>query len=200
MDTIHIKDIEHYQPSYNDGRRLIWIRWDIDSVGSYKISKLNPAQRWLFIHMICMETRNAKPIPKDLDWLAHEARHTRGTIENDLNVMLELDLIETTPFVKVSKERHDKDKEIVKEIIDDLNRVCNAKYKYSTPKTVEMVRARIKEGFGIEDFKKVHRLKFKDWNNAKMRTYLRPHTLYSTKFEGYLNQREDNLSKYEVQK
>lgn len=45
------------------------------------------------------------------------------------------------------------------------------------------------EGFGVEDFKKVHRVKNEDWcDDIKMKKFLRPDTLYSPKFENYLNQ------------
>lgn len=79
----------------------------------------------------------------------------------------------------------------IKSIIEDLNLVCSTSYKYKTPKTKELIKTRLKEGFTVEDFKKVHRNKFADWsNNADMVKFLRPETLYSNKFEGYLNEKQ----------
>jgi uncharacterized phage protein (TIGR02220 family) len=76
----------------------------------------------------------------------------------------------------------------IKDVIEDLNTVCNTNYKYSTPKTKELIKTRMKEGFTLEDFKKVHRNMHKAWFcDEKMREFLRPITLYSNKFESYLN-------------
>ena len=79
-------------------------------------------------------------------------------------------------------------KDIV-EIVDYLNLKCNTKYKASTSKTQSMIRARIKEKFTVADFKKVIDIKAAEWgNDEKMKKYLRPETLFGTKFESYLNQ------------
>jgi len=89
------------------------------------------------------------------------------------------------------KDTLDNVKNTLKEIIDDLNAVLGTSYKYTTVKTKELIKARLKEGFTIEDFKKVHRKKFAEWGtDNKMRPFLRPQTLYSNKFEAYLNQPE----------
>ena len=48
----------------------------------------------------------------------------------------------------------------------------------------------MKEGFTVDDFKTVIKKKFDEWGNDKqMSKYLRPETLFGTKFEGYLNQK-----------
>ena len=95
MNTIHIKNLEDYQPSYNDGRNLIWIRWDIDTISNYKISKLNPSQRWLFISIICLETKAKKPIPYDEDWIAKASDYPKNCISKDLKMLQQLGLIVT---------------------------------------------------------------------------------------------------------
>lgn len=79
-------------------------------------------------------------------------------------------------------------KEIV-EIINYLNDVADKKYKHSTQKTQKHISARFNDGFSVEDFKKVIDIKTAEWKNDKnMNKYLRPETLFGTKFEGYLNQ------------
>lgn len=75
-------------------------------------------------------------------------------------------------------------------IIDDLNKTINGKYKATTPKTQELIRARWKESFRLEDFQYVHKVKAAEWlHDPYWHKFLRPSTLYGTKFEGYLNQR-----------
>lgn len=92
-----------------------------------------------------------------------------------------------------------KEKEIVKrknhledynEIIDYLNLKTNSSYKSTTPKTRELIKARYNEGFTLDDFKQVIDNKVSSWgSDEKMVTYLRPETLFSNKFEGYLNEK-----------
>ena len=81
---------------------------------------------------------------------------------------------------------------IIKEIISDINLILNSSYKPSSSKTRDLIEARLKEGFTLADFKTVHRKMAKAWGlDNKMRQYLRPLTLYSNKFESYLNRPED---------
>lgn len=76
------------------------------------------------------------------------------------------------------------------EIIDYLNRSCNTKFRASTQKTKSLIKARWNEGFRFEHFKKVIHQKKTQWlNDPNMSKYLRPETLFGTKFEGYLNER-----------
>ena len=81
----------------------------------------------------------------------------------------------------------------VNDVIDYLNMKCNTHYKATTPKTRKLVETRKKEGFTLEDFKTVIDNKFNEWHgNEKMEMYLRPETLFGTKFEPYLNQKPKN--------
>lgn len=82
--------------------------------------------------------------------------------------------------------------DIVK-IIDYLNATTGKKFKASTPKTVSMITSRTREGFTVEDFTKVVDVKFDEWGHLpEWNKYLRPETLFGTKFETYLNQKSDN--------
>lgn len=84
---------------------------------------------------------------------------------------------------------------IIKNIINYLNTTCNTKYRYTTRATQDKIKARLNEGFTEEDFYTVIDTKYAEWgNNKDMEQYLRPETLFGTKFESYLNQRRDNAS------
>lgn len=74
------------------------------------------------------------------------------------------------------------------EIIDYLNSKCSKHYKHCNRIAREKIRARWNEGFRLEDFKLVIDVKAYDWlNDTKMNKYLRPDTLFGSKFEIYLN-------------
>lgn len=75
-----------------------------------------------------------------------------------------------------------------KEIIEYLNGKLNTKYKSTSQKTQSLVRARLRDGYTVDDFEKVIDTKCSEWLNTSMSKYLRPETLFSNKFESYLNQ------------
>jgi uncharacterized phage protein (TIGR02220 family) len=76
------------------------------------------------------------------------------------------------------------------EIIHYLNEKTSSAYKPSTPKTQELIKARVGEGFTLEDFKRVIDIKTAEWlHDHHMCKYLRPATLFGSKFESYLNQK-----------
>ncbi|MFC0525807.1 conserved phage C-terminal domain-containing protein [Pontibacillus salicampi] len=75
------------------------------------------------------------------------------------------------------------------EIVNYLNHTAGTKYKHTTKKTQALIKARWNEGFGLDDFTNVINTKVNEWiNDSNMKKYLRPETLFSPKFEGYLNQ------------
>ncbi|MBS4200303.1 conserved phage C-terminal domain-containing protein [Bacillus sp. FJAT-49732] len=76
------------------------------------------------------------------------------------------------------------------EIVTYLNDVANTNYRHATKKTKDLIKARWNEGFRLNDFKTVIDIKTKEWlSDNKMNMYLRPETLFGTKFESYLNQK-----------
>lgn len=92
---------------------------------------------------------------------------------------------------KSCRAKHDRVDEKIpyKEIVDYLNSKTDKNYRPTTAKTKDLIKARYNEGFRLDEFKKVIDNKVIDWsNNEKMNKYLRPETLFSNKFEGYLNE------------
>lgn len=78
---------------------------------------------------------------------------------------------------------------IYKNIIDYLNLRLGTNYKSTSIKTRALIDARLNDGFTEEDFKIVIDKKYYKWHDTDMEQYLRPETLFSNKFESYLNQR-----------
>ncbi len=73
-------------------------------------------------------------------------------------------------------------------IINYLNHITGKVFRANTAETKALVRARLNDGFTIDDFKKVINIKAKQWLNGDNYMYLRPKTLFGTKFEGYLQE------------
>ena len=81
--------------------------------------------------------------------------------------------------------------EIVREVVKYLNDRTGKHYLPTTRLTQNKIIARINEGFTTEDFIRVIDVKAMEWMNTDREKYLRPETLFGTKFEGYLNQRPE---------
>lgn len=81
-----------------------------------------------------------------------------------------------------------KEPDPTEEVIDHLNRRAGTHYRATTASTRKLIKARLREGFTVEDIKQVIDKKCADWlNNPAMVEYLRPETLFGSKFESYLN-------------
>lgn len=86
-------------------------------------------------------------------------------------------------------------------IIDFLNEKTGSRYRAGTDGTQRKIRARLNDGFQVDDFKRVIAHMAAKWrNDAKMAQYLRPETLFGTKFESYLNDAIRAGQKAEAQK
>ncbi|HDR6300286.1 TPA: phage replisome organizer N-terminal domain-containing protein [Bacillus cereus] len=119
---------------------------------------------------------------------SHGTSHNDVTdIDKDLDKDLDIDL----------KEKHSP--EIIQdsaqsipyqEIVDYLNMQAKTNYKHTSKKTQDLIRARWKEGFRLTHFQQVIDIKASQWiDNTEMSGYLRPLTLFGTKFESYLNEK-----------
>lgn len=72
-------------------------------------------------------------------------------------------------------------------IVEYLNQKAGTKYRASSKSTSQHIHARLEEGFSVDDFKTVIDKKCAEWIGTEFAQYLRPATLFGTKFEGYLN-------------
>ena len=86
----------------------------------------------------------------------------------------------------------------IKEVIDYLNEKTNKNFRYTTKKTQTLIKTLLKNKYTVEDIKKVIDIKVKQWGkDKKMKIYLRPETLFGSKFEAYLNE-EPNEEIYQI--
>ena len=97
--------------------------------------------------------------------------------------------LEETAIKDLEKTKH---KELWIPIVY-LNQVANKRYKF-VDKTKRLLLARFKEGYTLEDFKQVIDIKTAEWKDSpEFSKYLRPETLFGTKFDGYLNQKPKTI-------
>lgn len=119
-----------------------------------------------------------------VNWGKYQIDDTRNDIDMTSRRQPSDNLVTTNKNVKNVKN--------VKEVISHLNYSCGKSFKHTTPKTQKLISARLSEGFGVDDFKKVIDVKKGEWlEDEKMSRYLRPETLFGSKFESYLNEVTD---------
>lgn len=94
----------------------------------------------------------------------------------------------TTPTPPPDPPKPDEDSDTVSAIVAYLNEKAGTNYRTTGAKTKSLIRARIDEGFTEDSFRTVIDHKCGEWlSDQKMRGFLRPETLFGTKFESYLN-------------
>lgn len=74
-----------------------------------------------------------------------------------------------------------------KDVIDYLNQKAGTAFKDKSKDTRRHIKARFDEGYTLEDFRKVIDGRVTAWKGTDMEQYLRPSTLFGSKFESYLN-------------
>ncbi len=103
-----------------------------------------------------------------------DATKCNTEIEKELDTEKELDIEITTT---------------IKEIVDYLNEKVGTSYRASSERTKKLIKARLNEKYTVDDFKSVIDIKCRDWKNStEWSKFLRPETLFSNKFESYLQQ------------
>lgn len=87
---------------------------------------------------------------------------------------------------------------LAKQVIDYLNEKCNTNYKSYANYVQKHIAARMSDGnVDFEDYKHVIDIKYSQWKGTNYEKYLRPQTLFGTKFDSYLNEyyMKNNINK-----
>ena len=125
--------------------------------------------------------RNARAKAKELG-TANNVRGMFAHCSPELDIDIEKDKDNKSGKPDYAQERE--------EIINYLNEKSGKAYRPNSDKTKKLISARLNEGFTVQDFKTVIDNKVSSWfGNKDMEKFLRPETLFGTKFEGYLNEK-----------
>lgn len=172
-------------------------------------TKLNLMELWDDGTLFMIETQNMIGTETDSAKRMRELRERNKSKElpspsQSDEIISQCDNNVTNSDIEIEKDREldidlDKEKDLDKElknnnipfeeIVNYLNKKAGTKYKASSKKTKELIKARWNEGFKLEDFKTVIKKKADEWLNTEFEKYLRPETIFGTKFENYLNQK-----------
>lgn len=174
---------KYFADSYGVSKRSVrtWIK-QLEDKGYitvkilYKENSKEVAERRLYI-----ETSGEKldGVVKKSSGGANENFHYNNTNNNTNNNI----------YSRAELDRTSDSQEDIKRIVDYLNKKADKKFKATSQATKKHINARLSEGYTFDDFVRVIDKKVEDWKfDQKMQQYLRPQTLFGTKFEAYLNE------------
>ena len=81
------------------------------------------------------------------------------------------------------------------EVVDYLNQAAGTAFRKTSKDTKKHIRARFNDGYTLDDFKTVIDRRVEEWKGTEWEKFLRPSTLLGSKFESYLNQKEEPKGK-----
>lgn len=108
-----------------------------------------------------------------------------GSVENTLS---EAQKVHTIKTENTKTENNNNKLLICKEVISYLNLKAKKNFKVDTASHHKFIKARLKEGYALEDFKKVVDVMVAKWKGTEYEQYLQPQTLFGNKMDNYLNQ------------
>ncbi|HEU4167451.1 TPA: conserved phage C-terminal domain-containing protein [Streptococcus pneumoniae] len=108
-----------------------------------------------------------------------------GSVENTLS---EVQKVHTIKTENTKTENNNNKLLICKEVISYLNLKAKKNFKVDTASHQKFIKARLKEGYVLEDFKKVVDIMVAKWKSTEYEQYLQPQTLFGNKMDNYLNQ------------
>jgi uncharacterized phage protein (TIGR02220 family) len=111
-----------------------------------------------------------------------------GAVEN---TVLELEKVQTNK-IDINDTDNNNIKSICQEVITYLNQVTNKNFNKNTASHHKYIKARLKEGYELKDFKHVVNVMAATWMGTDYERYLQPQTLFGNKFDSYLNRSMPN--------
>ena len=108
-----------------------------------------------------------------------------GSVENTLS---EVQKVHTIKTENTKTENNNNKLSICAEVISYLNLKAKKNFKVDTASHQKFIKARLKEGYVLEDFKKVVDIMVAKWKGTEYEQYLQPQTLFGNKMDNYLNQ------------
>jgi uncharacterized phage protein (TIGR02220 family) len=214
--TIRIKNWERFQHFKN--RRPPWIKLYREILDDPEWHELDPqsSKVLVMLWLIASENKGDLPAVKKLAFrlrmfekqlLQTLTKLSHWLIQDDITEISEryrdaTPEQETETETETYKEEAEGEKETplsgkpddappYSEIVNLLNEKSGKNFRASGKETQSHIHARWKDGFTIDQFKVVIEKKCAQWRgDPRMDAYMRPQTIFGTKFEAYLNEKE----------
>ena len=108
-----------------------------------------------------------------------------GTVNSTVS---ELEILQTNKTNNNEIDNNNNKLSICKEVVSYLNLKAKKNFKVDTASHQKFSKARLKDGYVLEDFKKVGYIMVAKWKGTEYEQYLQPQTLFGNKMDNYLNQ------------
>jgi len=155
----------------------------------YKLKKTDKDYKLINVAAVSIiagfNRENEKYIQTCLKNKKNAARQKKAVIQQKPKQDKEIEL-------KTPKLLIDNNLPIFHKIILYLNKKTGSRCRVNTKKYHQYIKARLKEGYNLNDFYDVIDNKTEQWKGSELEHYLRPETLFSDKFAGYLPKLKTN--------
>lgn len=157
-----------------------------------RVDRYTPTKCFEELEQVSLNENNIYVLVKKVDELPHGTPHgipdsTPDGLPKLNKISLDNNNSRETRHT-TSKKRVEPSTKVI-EVIEYLNKKTGKEFKPTTKETVQKINARLKDGYTVEDMKKVIDEKYENWKNTEFFKYMRPSTLFKqAKFEEYLNQ------------
>lgn len=140
--------------------------------------------RLLNLNITTILKKDLSTYATDIEEMEELQKCKLANIRADVIELIVLDEINLSNY----KKNSDRNKAAREIIVNYLNQKLGTRYKANSTNTKKHINARLNEGYKPDDFKTVIDKKCNDWIGTEYEKYLRPETLFGSKFESYLNQ------------
>ena len=184
---LFIKDLRQKGNLYYQTWMPLLLQYNGESRQSIKLS-VNPSIPKSTYHRIILY--GIESFPKYIKSVTMVKQKSELILEI-VNSKNSTELVYNEPVKKVQRQPQVKPKtnnDLIEQIVDYLNECTGKSYKPNSKVATLNINARLKEGYTLDDFRKVIFVKSTKWIGTKMEDYLTPNTLFGQKFESYLNE------------
>lgn len=178
------------------GKAIDFGIFDVDMYKNYRILTSRGIQKRFFVAARAKKQIEIVPeyILIDVSCVDNTKDVVINGVLNSRNATKEEEEEEVKEEVKVKEEMSvgspSKNNIPYKEIIEYLNQKADKCFNPTGKETQRFIKARWNQGFRLDAFKFVIDIKCSKWlTDPKMVDYIRPQTLFGTKFESYLNEK-----------
>lgn len=123
MKTIHVRNLEKYNPGYKD-RHLIWFRCFFSVLdGDPEFEMICEIDKWRYIALIILELKNKKPTPYNDAYLFRKGFVTEDRpIRNTISELESANLVQVVESDNVTEDQEERNKSVT-QIRIDKNRI-----------------------------------------------------------------------------
>ena len=120
---------------------------------------------------------------------ATKHREKQKLLSSDEESNVTVTLRNATDKIRLEEDKNRVEEKPYKIIVDYLNEKAGTSYRPNTKNTIKHINARLEEGYTVDDFMTVIDKMCIIWTGTDYEQFLRPDTLFGTKFESYLNRK-----------